>query len=105
MSSAESVGWAMKKRLDGDGGTGRRPGGPGRPRRVMLHGGHEDVVVAAGILIEIRRLSGYRAGCERCVCSRMRKTLRGRAHDAGEYLIPHAIAPAVDLLFLTSNCC
>ena len=53
--------------------------------------------MAVGVNVEIRRLSCYRAGRKRGVrafplCG---KTLRRRAHNAGEHLIPHAISPAI----------
>src|SRR5258707_1758096 len=87
--------------LDWDGRTRRSAASPARTRGIELDRRDEDVVVSAGIYVQVWRFSCYRTGCECRVGStawRMTgEALRGRAYDPRERLVPDAVCPAVEL--------
>src|SRR5438132_12701036 len=86
--------------VDGNRGAWRRTAGPGRPRRALLRRGHEDVLVAGRVDVQVRRLARDRARREGGVgpaAGRLSgEAFRGRPDDTGEDLVPDAVRPAVE---------
>ena len=101
IACASSLGLAMKNSSMGIDVPGVGPPLHVVPMELLLRRGHEDVVVAVRVHVQIGRLAGHRAGGERGVRATARRLCRealgGSAHDTGEHLVPDPVRPAVEV--------
>ena len=77
-------------------GAGGRAAGPAGAGRVGPQAGHEHVVVAGGVDVEVRDVARDRGGGQRGH-RRAGEALGGRAGHAGEHHVPDRAAPAAEV--------
>ncbi len=84
-----------EKVADRDGPTRGRTRRPGGACGVVLDRGHEDVVAARRVGVEVWSLASHRAGRERRV-GRVGEALGRRSDHAGKHLVPDGVGPEPD---------